>query len=222
MDASSWNDPQRVARFSNLDADRRLIKLLPTYRNPKTTRILDLGCAGGRNASLLADQGFDIHAIDSAEAMVTHTRQRLTESLGATEAARRVQLGTMVDLGHFSDRYFDLVVALGVYHCATSLADWRAAVSETSRVLKIGGRVLIAHFTPETDPTGEGVVPVPGETHLFTGFGGERHVLLTVEELESELGRHGLAPVVPSEVVRRESETGRRVTSNGFFERIAD
>ena len=64
--------------------------------------------------------------------------------------------GRMDDLGDFADGSFDLVVALGVYHCATRRGEWDSALAETARVLRVGGRLLVAIFTPETDLTGEG------------------------------------------------------------------
>ena len=38
------------------------------------------------------------------------------------------------------DASFDLVVALGIYHNARSAEEWQAALAETARVLKPGGR----------------------------------------------------------------------------------
>ena len=93
-----WEDPAQVARFAEREADRRLAALLPSFPDPARTRVLDLGCAGGRNAALLALKGFDVHALDASAAMVAHTRERLAAVLGVAEAERRVRQGRMDDL----------------------------------------------------------------------------------------------------------------------------
>ena len=216
---NSWEQPDRVARFAAREADLRLQKLLPEYSHTANVSVLDLGCAGGRNAALLAEQGFDVVAFDSSAAMVAHTRERLSSIIGSAEACRRVVNGDMADLGIYPEAMFDLVVALGIYHCSESLELWQSAVAETSRVLKPCGRLLLAHFTPDTDPTGEGVRPVPQEPHVYTGFGEARHILLECDELDKALANYGLLPIVPSEVVRHETQQGRRVTVNGYYEK---
>jgi SAM-dependent methyltransferase len=218
---NSWEQPDRVARFAACEADLRLQKLLPDYGHAADVTVLDLGCAGGRNAVLLAEQGFDVFAFDSSTAMVVHTRERLTSFIGSAEACRRVVKGDMADLRIYPEAMFDLVVALGIYHCSESLDLWQSAVAETSRVLKPRGRLLLAHFTPDTDPTGEGVRSVPQEPHVYTGFGEARHILLERDELDKALANYDLIPIVPSEVVRHETQQGRRVTVNGYYEKRA-
>ena len=111
-----WEDPAQVTRFAEREADLRLAALLPSFAHPARTRVLDLGCAGGRNAALLASEGFDVHALDASAAMVAHTRERLAALLGVAEAERRVRQGRMDDLSAYPAAHFDLVIALGIYH----------------------------------------------------------------------------------------------------------
>ena len=212
-----WNRPEVVDQFAAREPDHRLLELIPRFRRPAATRVLDLGCAGGRNAVLLAERGFDVWATDASTPMVERTRERLAAILGAEAAGTRVLLGRMDDLSRFPDRSFDLIVALGIYHNARSLAEWDRAIGETARVLNSGGRVLVNHFTPEVDLTGEGVRPVPGEQGLYDGFPGGRAVLLHTEELDAAMARYGLQPEVPSRTVRVEIEKGRRVSTNALY-----
>ena len=76
--------------FAARPPDRRLLQLLKHYQQPQQTRVLDLGCAGGRNTIVLADQGFDVYALDTSCAMVEKTRERLAIVLGGEEARKRV------------------------------------------------------------------------------------------------------------------------------------
>ncbi len=212
-----WEDPESVAKFAAREPDVRLLELIEGIDDPGGVRVLDLGCAGGRNTEVLARRGFDVWALDGSEAMAAHTRERLAAVLGEGEAARRVRPGRMDDLGAFADASFDLVVALGIYHCARSRAEWDAALAETARVLKDRGRLLAAVFTPETDLTGEGIRPVPGEPHLYDGLPSARSFLVDPATLDQEMARFGLHPEVPSRTVRIETGPGRRVTVNALY-----
>ncbi len=219
MGADFWEDPERVDRFADRDPDHRLVELLAEYGDPGRTRVLDLGCAGGRNTELLAARGFDVVALDASRAMVARTRERVSAVLGPEEARRRVEEGRMDDLGRHADSSFDLVVALGILHSAGSREEWDRAASETARVLRAGGRLLFNQFTPEVDLTGDGVRQVPGEPDVYDGFPSGRVVLLQAEALDREWSARGLVPVVPSETVRVELEQGRRVSVNALYEK---
>ena len=219
MSDDFWEDPERVERFAERDPDHRLMELVDAYGDPPSTRVLDLGCAGGRNTAFLAERGFDVWALDAADAMVEHTRERLAEALGS-EAVQRVLKGEMADLSRWPDAHFDLVVALGVHHSAETWEEWQRAAAETVRVLRPGGKLLFNQFTPEVDLTGEGVVPVPDEPNVYDGFPSGRAVLLDAETLDKEWSRHGLAPVVPTETKRVDLEDGtRRVSVNALYVR---
>ncbi len=221
MASSVWEEPEAVARFADRDPDLRLLEILDGVADPGALRVLDLGCAGGRNAALLAARGCHLQALDGSRAMVEHTRRRVAAILGPAEAARRVHRGAMDDLSRFADASFDLVVALGVYHCAASAAEWHGAVAETARVLVPGGRLLVAAFTPETDLHGDGIEPVASEPHVYSGFSSGRTFLLDAATLDAEMAGHGFTPLVPSRTVRKELERGRRVVVNALYRRRA-
>lgn len=222
---SFWERSEQVERFASKEPDHRLQALIERFLDsggdPSTLRVLDLGCAGGRNAVLLARAGFDVVAVDGSAAMVEETRRRLAEVVGEEEAWRRVRRGSMDDLGWLADGSVTWVVALGIYHNARSRGEWDRALSETARVLAPGGRLLVAVFTPATDLTGEGVRPVPGEPHLYDGFPGGRGFLVEAADLDREMARHGLFPEGDPEVVVKELEVGRRVSVNGLYRRRA-
>ena len=200
----------------------RLKELIGAYPDASRIRVLDLGCAGGRNAVLLAEKGFDVEALDASPAMVARTRERIAAILGAGEAERRVRVGRMDDLSPAADATFDLVLALGLYHCAQSRAEWERALSETARVLQPGARLLVSVFTPETDLTGRGIRPVAGLPGVYEGFdSGGRHFLVDAAGLDHEMARFGLLPLEPTRTARPKVETGRRVSANGLYRKTA-
>lgn len=219
MSDEFWDQPEVVEQFAARDPDHRLLAMVEEFDAPARARVLDIGCAGGRNTVLLAERGFDVHAVDASAPMVERTRRRVAAVLGEAQASDRVRVGHMDDLRAYPDSSFDLVVALGIYHNARSLEEWEDAVAETGRVLKPGGRLLVNHFTPEVDLTGEGVRPVPGVSDLYDGFPGGRAVLRDAAGLDAAMARHGLIPVVPSQTVTAPTEKGRRVSVNALYER---
>jgi SAM-dependent methyltransferase len=212
-----WEDPERVEEFATREPDHRLKELVNEYVDPAAVRVLDLGCAGGRNTEFLLRLGFDVIAVDSSTAMVERTRERLRQIVDEEEARRRVRIEAMDDLSGFEDSGFDLLIALGIYHAARSRAEWDRTLSESARVVAPGGKLLVSVFSPECDLTGEGVTPVPGEPHLFDGFPAGRSFLVDADTLDTELRGHGFAPLVETATVRPVVEVGRRVSVNGFY-----
>ena len=214
-----WEDPETVAEFVTREPDHRLAELLEATDSPSGLHALDLGCAGGRNAELLARKGCSVLAVDLSPAMVEATRRRLAPIIGQSEAEERVSRSSMGDLSHIQDGSIDLVVALGIYHQASSLEEWNLAIGETARVLRQGGRLLSAQFGPGTDLTGEHGHRVEGEDHVHMIREGSKVVLLDSEELDRRMAAHGFVPISPSATVERPHEpAGRRVTINALYQ----
>ena len=214
-----WERPELVERFATRDPDLRMLEVLDRCEDPPATRVLDLGCAGGRNTVVLAERGFDVHAVDGSGAMVSRTRQRVADVLGDDEAAARVAIGRMDDLSRFDDGTFDLVLGLGIYHQADSGEEWSRAIDETARVLAPGGLLLYASFHPETAPDGRRGTPVPDDRGMYSGFRSGRVFLIDAAALEARLSASGLEPAAATAVVRVPTDAGERVTVNALFRR---
>lgn len=214
-----WEDPERVEEFARKPPDHRLRALIEAEAGPGRLRALDVGCAGGRNALFLAEHGVEVVATDGSEAMVARTRKRLAELLGPEAAARSVIRARMEVTPGAADASFDLVVALGIYHNARSTEEWQAALAETARVLKPGGRALVSVFTPETDLDGVGKAPVPGVPHLYERPDGRRMYMVDPDTLDRDMAACGLEPFEPTVLAEGKVEVGRRVSANGLYRR---
>ncbi len=127
--------------------------------------------------------------------------------------------GRMDDLGAFPDASFDLVLALGAFQNAASADEWERTLAETARVLAPDGHCLVANFAPDSRPHGTPLEPVPGEPHVYAGFGGphDRISLFTPEALDAAFARHGLEPAEPTRPVHVPTERGHRTTVNALY-----
>ena len=127
MRLDEWNERYRSRDELDLTPARLLTD---TARALTPGRALDLACGAGRNALWLAQQGWDVTAIDGAEEAI-----RLVREHDARIDTRVLDLETGAPLP-FEDESFDLVVILYFLH--------RPLFAEAQRVLRPGGVVVTA------------------------------------------------------------------------------
>ena len=101
-----------------------------------TTRVLEVGCGAGAMARRVRDElGVEVVAVDTSERMIELTREREIEAYVAD-----------VQELPFGDAEFDCVFAGWVlYH----VRDRERAIGECARVLKPGGRLVVATLADE-------------------------------------------------------------------------
>ncbi|KZB86550.1 class I SAM-dependent methyltransferase [Amycolatopsis regifaucium] len=97
-------------------------------------RILDAGCGAGPIFAGLRDQGAIMTGFDSSAKMVELARKRL----GPDAALRVADLSAPLP---YPDGAFDDVISALVLHY---LEDWSAPLAEIRRVLRPGGRLILA------------------------------------------------------------------------------
>lgn len=97
-------------------------------------RILDAGCGSGPLLAALRDRGAVVSGFDASVGMLEQARRRLGDDADLQVA----DLGSPLP---YADDTFDDVVAALVLHY---LKDWGPALAELRRVLKPGGRLIVA------------------------------------------------------------------------------
>ena len=115
--------------------------------------ILDAGCGSGPLAVSLRDRGARITGFDSSPAMVALARQRLGPE-------STVLVADLAGPLPFDAESFDDVVASLVLHY---LEDWSGPLAELRRVLRPGGRLIVAVNHPVIRP-----VVYPDEDYFAT------------------------------------------------------
>ena len=107
----------------------------------QNAKILDVGAGTGRYSVQLANEGYDVTAVE----LVKHNLGVL-KSKGSTVKAYQ---GTALDLSRFSENTFDMTLVFGpMYHLYT-IEDKIKALQEAKRVTKVGGVILVAYCMNE-------------------------------------------------------------------------
>ncbi|GEM84738.1 MAG: hypothetical protein KatS3mg074_819 [Meiothermus sp.] len=207
-----WDHPHTIQCFSQEAPDTRMAARLQNAS--PATRVLDLGCAGGHNAVWLAERGLEVYALDASRALVLHTRQRLQPYLARPE--QRVLEGQIHDLSAFPCCFFDFVLAFGVLHNAQSVAEWERTLKGITRVLKVGGEMLVSQHSPRSNLDGQALVST-SEAHVYRRASGRFQVMLEAHELDNWVGGWGFVPVLPTDEVVVPTEQGWRVTIRGHY-----
>ena len=110
---------------------------------PKTHRVLDAPCGGGRVAIHLARQGYAVTAADLSDSMIEIARQNLAQEGLACPVEKQDLERSMLP-----DRAFDSVVCFRLFHHFPSAEIRQRVVSELCRVA--AQFVVLSYFSPRS------------------------------------------------------------------------
>ncbi len=139
---NKFNEEKRLTRrhgqVEYITSMKYIHKYLEGFDNPK---ILDIGAGTGRYSVALADEGYDVTAVE----LVRHNLGLLKAKNSTVKAYQ----GNALRLRRFGDEEFDLVLLFGpMYHLYT-FEDKLKALTEAKRVTKKGGVILVAYLMNE-------------------------------------------------------------------------
>ena len=108
---------------------------------PKTHRVLDVPCGGGRVTIHLAQAGYEVSTADLSEAMLAIARENIRKAgLNCPVARQDVEQLT------YADAQFDTVISFRLFHHFPNAEIRQRAVSELCRVAR--KFVVLSYFSP--------------------------------------------------------------------------
>lgn len=136
-----------------------------TVQGISAGRALELGCGTGTNAVFLAQQGFDVTAVDCASLALERAREKAT-------AARVNVRWIEADVQNFGAgmQPFDFVFDRGCYHCCRRV-DLAGYVATLQNVTRSGSRYLSLCGNANEQSEGQGP-PRVSEEEIRTELGG--------------------------------------------------
>ena len=132
----------------------------PTAIQPQDIKILDIGAGTGRYSVVLAEEGYDVTAVE----LVKYNLGILKKKNSNVKAMQ----GNALNLRKLPSNTFDVTLLFGPMYHLFGFEDKKKALSEAKRVTKPGGIILVAYCMNEY-----GVI-----TYGFK----ERHVLECMEQ----------------------------------------
>lgn len=134
-----WDDKFQQRPWGKYPPEDLVRFMARSFRNqdPRTIKVLEIGCGTGANVWYLHREGFQVAAIDGAANGVRLAKQRIQES-GANTTTIDWQVGDFQRLP-WTDQCFDVVIDIFALY-ANPLAVIKQTVSEVQRVLKPGGK----------------------------------------------------------------------------------
>jgi ubiquinone/menaquinone biosynthesis C-methylase UbiE len=116
----------------------RLVKadlpLLVKGRDPKSLRVLEIGCGAGRMTKHLANLFGEVVGVDVSGEMIGQARERLRDTVNV-----QLHETSGVDFAALPDGHFDLILSAYVFQHVPSAAVIRSNLEDAWRVLKPNG-----------------------------------------------------------------------------------
>ncbi len=142
---NKFNEEKRLdsrhGKVEYITSMKYIHKYIPDNCDRSEVRILDIGAGTGRYSVALAEEGYDVTAIE----LVKHNLGLLK----AKNSTVKAKQGNALNLKKYPENYYDVVLLFGpMYHLYT-YEDKLKALTEAKRVCKTGGVILVAYIMNE-------------------------------------------------------------------------
>ena len=139
---NKFNEDKRLTRrhgqVEYITSMKYIHEYLKDMDNPS---ILDVGAGTGRYSVVLADEGYDVTAVE-----LVKYNLGILKSKGSTVKAMQ---GNAMNLKKLDDESFDMTLVFGPMYHLYNHDDKLKALSEAKRVTKKGGIILVAYIMNE-------------------------------------------------------------------------
>lgn len=148
------NEENLIKYYNKFNEDKRLnskygqiefltsLKYIHEYlEKMDTPKIIDIGAGSGRYSATLAEDGYDVTAVE----LVKHNLRMIEQKSDKVKAYQ----GNAVNLSRFKDETFDLVLLFGpMYHLCDKESQVKALL-EAKRIAKKGAVIMVAYCMNE-------------------------------------------------------------------------
>lgn len=117
------------------------VRYIEKYLKPGD-KILDVGAGTGAYSIYFSRNGYEISALELADANVAVFRKRIMPG----DCIDLVQ-GNALDLSRYPDKHFDIVLVLGPLYHLERKEDKQRCIEEAKRVCKDGGKIFFAFIS---------------------------------------------------------------------------
>ena len=151
-----WKNPSKERKLQ----DDHIVDFLNYHNFEKNLKVLDCGCADGRNSEYLINEGYEVTGVDHSQTVIERTQKRLPKGKFITGDIRK--------LDKIESNSFDILIDAGALH-VNFPKDIISIIEEYHRILKPSGKMFIRVFNKDDDTpnpifpvNAEGTMPVFG------------------------------------------------------------
>lgn len=135
---NKFNEEKRLdSRHGQVEYVMSMHVIHDFLKNMKDPKILDIGAGTGKYSVALAQQGYDVTAIELVKSNLG--------TLKAKKSSVKAYQGNALDLSRFEDGTFDLTLCFGPMYHLFDEKDKLRALAEAKRVTKKDGVILVAY-----------------------------------------------------------------------------
>lgn len=131
----------KVEFITSMNYIHKYLKALEEKKPRSQIKILDVGAATGRYSIPLAEEGYDVTAVE----LVKHNLSRLKAKSSLVKAYQ----GNAIKLKRFADESFDVVLLFGPMYHLHEKEEKQKALSEAKRVVTSDGIIFVAYIMNE-------------------------------------------------------------------------